>query len=331
MRGICIDLGTENTSLSSMVKDGVFTYPSFVTVDIDDSIIIDAGETSKAAMGRTPENLMVIKPISGGVIRDYSASEGMVKMLAKQAFKRAVFTGVNALVTVPSNATQMERRASSECVKNLGMSSVFTIECSIAAAIGAGVNVLNPKGSMVVDIGAGVVDAGVIALGTIATGMCLKDAGDSMDAAIMAYVKRKYNVLIGENTAEKIKMEIGCAIPKDKNELKKYKGRDNLSGLPKEFSVYSEEIRGVMSDILNKIISSVVNTLEKTPSELLSDVMENGIILTGGCANIYGIARLFTEKTGFLTKVAENPSGCTLRGAEKIFSDKKLKKLIKKN
>lgn len=331
MRGICIDLGTGNTSISALVKDSVFCEPSVVTVDVDDNIIIDAGDVSKEAVGKTPENLMAIKPLSGGVIADYSAAEGMVKMLAKKACKRAVFTGVNGLVTVPSSATQMERRAAAETLKNLGISTVYTIEGSMAAAIGAGVNVLTPTGSMVVDIGAGTTDSGVIALGTIATGNCIKDAGDSMDAAIVAYVKRKYNVMIGENTAERMKIEIGCAIPKSKNELKKYKGRDISTGLPREIAVYSEEIREVMSDVIKKIIDSVIITLEKTPPELLSDVMVSGIILTGGCSNIYGIDELFTKKTGFKTKVAENPSGCTLRGAERVFSDKKLRKLLKNN
>ncbi|MBQ8003198.1 MAG: rod shape-determining protein [Clostridia bacterium] len=331
MRGICIDLGSGNTSISALVKGNVFTQPSVVTIDTDDNIITDAGSISKEAIGKTPEHLMTVKPLNGGVIADYSAAEGMVKLLVKKAFNRSVFTGVNALVTTPSDATQMEKRAAAETVKNLGVSTVNTIECSMAAAIGAGVNVMTPTGSMVVDIGAGVADASVIALGTIATGSCVKVAGDAMDAAIVAYVKRKYSILIGENTAERMKIELGCAVPKEKNELKKYKGRDIASGLPKEFAVYSEEIRVVISDILKKIIDSVVITLEKTPPELLSDVIESGIILTGGCSQIYGIEELFTKKTGFKTTVAQDPAMCTLRGAEKVFLDKKLRKLVKKN
>ncbi|MBR5535099.1 MAG: rod shape-determining protein [Clostridia bacterium] len=331
MRGICVDLGTGNTSVSLGSGGKAFCEPSVVTVDIEDNIIIDAGSISKEAIGKTPENLLAIKPLSGGVIADYSAAEGMVKMLVKKAYGKTVFTGVNALVTVPSGATQMEKRAAAETVKNLGVSSVYTIEGSMAAALGAGVNVLTPTGSMVVDLGAGTADSGVIALGTIAAGNCIKDAGDSMDGAIAAYVKRKYNLMIGENTAERIKMELGCAIAKEKNELKKYKGRDISTGLPREIAIYSEEIRLIMADIIKKIIDSVVITLEKTPSELLSDVMESGIILTGGLANIYGIAELFTKKTGFKTTVAENPEGCTLRGAEKVFADKKLRKLLKNN
>ncbi len=330
MRGICIDLGTGNTYISALIKGNVFVEPSVVTVDTDDNIIIDAGAVSKEAVGKTPENLMTVKPLSGGVIADYSAAEGMVKMLMKKALNRSVFTGVNALVTTPSDATQMEKRAAAETVKNLGVSTVSTIECSMAAAIGAGVNVLTPTGNMVVDIGAGVADIAVIALGTIATGTCVKHSGDAMDAAIIAYIKRKYNVMIGENTAEKMKIELGCAIAKEKNELKKYKGRDIATGLPKEFAVYSEEIRVVIGDILKRIIDAVVITLEKTPPELLSDVIGAGIILTGGCAHLYGIEELFTKKTGFKTIVAENPELCTLRGAEKVFLDKKLKKLLKK-
>lgn len=331
MRGICIDLGTGNTSVCALPGGDVFSEPSVVTVDTENSIIIDAGSVSKEAIGKTPENLLAIKPLSGGVIADYSAAEGMVKMLVKKACKRTVFTGASALVTTPSNATQMERRAAAETVKNLGVSTAYTIAGSMAAALGAGVNVLTPTGSMVVDIGAGTADSAVIALGTIATGNCIKDAGDSMDAAIVSYVKRKYNVIIGENTAERMKIELGCAVPKEKNELKKYKGRDISTGLPKEIALYSEEIRVVIADILKNIIESVVLTLEKTPPELLSDVMESGIILTGGCSNIYGIEELFIKKTGFKTKIAENPSGCTLRGAQKAFGDKKLKKLLENN
>lgn len=331
MRGICIVPGTSNVYISSFSKDGLFTEPSVVTVDSEDNIIVDAGVISKEAIGKTPENIITIRPISGGVIADYSAAEGMVKMLVKKACKRAVFTGLNAIVTVPSNATQMERRATVEAVKNLGVSTVYVIENSMAAAIGAGINVLTPRGNMVVDIGGGNADVAVIALGKIATGACIKDAGDSMDAAILAYVKRKYNVIIGENTAERIKIELGAAMPKVKNEIKKYKGRDVLSGLPREISLDSEEIRRVMSDVLNKIVDAVTVALEKTPPELLSDVMDSGITITGGCAEIYGIDALFTKKTGFKTKIAGNPSGCTLRGAEKVFSDKKLKSLRKTN
>ncbi len=331
MRGLCIDLGTGNTSVCALPGGDVFCEPSVVTVDTENSIIIDAGSISKEAIGKTPENLMAIKPLSGGVIADYSAAEGMVKMLVKKFCKRTVFTGVSALVTTPSNATQMERRAAAETVKNLGVSAAYTIAGSMAAALGAGVNVLTPTGSMIVDIGAGTADSAVIALGTIATGNCIKDAGDSMDTAIVSYVKRKYNVIIGENTAERMKIELGCAVPKAKNELKKYKGRDISTGLPKEIALYSEEIREVIADIIKNIIESVVITLEKTPPELLSDVMESGIILTGGCSNIYGMDELFTKKTGFKTKIAENPSGCTLRGAQKVFSDKKLKKLLENN
>lgn len=331
MRGLCIDLGTGNTSICSLPTADVFCEPSVVTVNMEDGIIIDAGSVSKEALGKTPENLLAIRPLLNGVIADYSAAEGMVKMLVKKACRKTVFTGVNALVTTPSGATQMERRAAAETVKNLGVSTVYTIAGSMAAALGAGVNVLTPTGSMVVDIGAGTSDSAVIALGTIATGNCIKDAGDSMDAAIVSYVKRKYNVIIGENTAEKMKIELGCAVPKPKNELKKYKGRDISTGLPKEIALYSEEIRVVIADIIKDIIDSVIITLEKTPPELLSDVMESGIILTGGCSNIYGIDELFAKRTGFKTKVAENPSGCTLRGAQKVFSDKKLRKLLKNN
>ena len=331
MRGLCIDLGTGNTSICALPGGDVFSEPSVVTINLEENIITDAGSMSKEALGKTPENFLAIKPLSGGVIADYSAAEGMVKMLVKKACKRTVLTGVNALITVPSSATQMERRAAAETAKNLGVSSADTIEGSMAAALGAGVNVLTPTGSMVVDIGAGTADSAVIALGTIATGNCIKDAGDSMDTAIVSYVKRKYNIIIGENTAERMKIELGCALPKEKNELKKYKGRDISTGLPKEFAVYSEEMREVMADIIKKIIDSVIITLEKTPPELLSDVMESGIILTGGLSNIYGIEELFTKRTGFKTKVADNPSGCSLRGIHKILSDKKLRKLLKYN
>ncbi len=329
MRGLCIDLGTSNTTVSSVGKAQVFTQPSFVTINTEDNIIIDAGQNSKDALGKTPENVIVVKPLAGGVIADYSAAEGMLKLLAKKAFNRVVFTGVSAVVTVPSNATQMEKRAVSEAVKNLGVSSVKVLPCSMAAAIGAGINVLTPTGSMVVDIGGGTTDAAVIALGIIATGVCIKDAGDSMDAAISAYVKRRYNVIIGDNTAERIKNELGCAIPRPKTLLGKYKGRDISTGLPTEFTVTSEEIRSVIKSILTKIVDSVTIALEKTPPELLSDVMEAGITITGGCANIYGLAEFFTKKTGFKTKVVENPSYSTLRGAEKALSDKKLKPLWK--
>lgn len=328
MRGICIDLGTSNTSLSAVGKAKVMSEPSVVTVDAEDNIVLDAGAQAKAAIGRTPENINAIKPLSGGVIVDYSACEGMLKLLVKKAFNRTVFTGIAAIVSVPSNATQMERRAVSEAVKNLGVSQVRVIPAVMASAIGAGINVLTPTGSMVVDIGGGTTDAAVTALGKIATGVCIKKAGDSMDSAILAYVKRRYNIMIGENTAEKIKIELGCAVKKDKNALKKYKGRDILSGLPREFTLTSEEVRKVIESILTDITDSVTAALEKTPSELLSNVMEAGITITGGCANIEGIDKFFTMKTGFKTRVAGNIDYCTLRGEEKVMTDKKLKHLL---
>ncbi len=329
MRGICIDLGTSNTLMAQVGKSDTFSFSSFVTIDMEESMIIDAGNNSKEAFGKTPENIIAKKPLSGGVIADYSAAEGMVKTLVKEAFNRAVFTGVNAIITVPSSATQMERRAASEVVKNLGVSSVKVIEGAMASAVGAGINVLTPTGSMIVDIGGGTTDSAVIALGHIATGVSIKTGGDDMDSAVMALVKRKFNVLIGENTAERIKIELGCALPKEKNELKKYKGRDIVTGLPKEFSVTSEEVREAISDSLNHIVESVILALEKTPSELLSDVMETGITITGGLAGLYKIDELLTKKTGFKTKVGENPLGCALRGEVKILSDKKLKALGK--
>ncbi|MGM9551576.1 MAG: rod shape-determining protein [Clostridia bacterium] len=329
MRGICIDLGTSNSVLSLMGKNDVFSQPSYVTIDTEESMIIDAGVSSKEAYGKTPENILSKKPLSGGVIADYSAAEGMVKLLVKKAFKRAVFTGINAIVSVPASATQMERRAATEVAKNLGVSNVKLIEGVMAAAIGAGINVLTPTGSMIVDIGGGTTDSAVIALGNIATGVSIKTGGEDMDSAIMAHVKRKYNILIGENTAEKIKIDLACALPKDKNSVGKYKGRDIASGLPKEFTVSCEEVREAIGDELNAIVESVILALEKTPAELLSDVMETGITITGGCANIYKIDELLTKKTGFRTKVAQNPSGCTLRGEIKIMSDKKLRNLGK--
>lgn len=329
MRGICIDAGTSNSAFAALGKNVFFSEPSVVTIDTENSIIIDAGENSKAACGKTPENLITVKPISGGVIADYSAAEGMIKMLAKKAFNRSVFTGVNAIISVPSSATLMERRAATEAVKNLGVSSVKVIEGTLAAAIGSGLNVLAPNGCMVVNIGGGTTDSAVIALGNIATGMSIKTGGENMDQAILAYVKRRYNILIGENTAEKIRIELGCALPKENKELKKYRGRDVFSGLPKEFMIASEEVREAINDVLNAIIDSVVLVLEKTPSEFLSDVMEDGITLTGGCAAIYKIDELFTKKTGFKTRVAENPSLCTLMGEYKILNDKKFRNIGK--
>ena len=330
MKGICIDMGTGNTSISSPGKLEVFCEPSVVIVDTEDNIILDAGTTAKEAVGKTPENITAIKPLSGSVIADYSAAEGMIKLLVKKAFNRTVFTGISAVISVPSNATQMETRAATEAVKNLGVSTVHVLPVPMAAAIGAGINVLAPVGNMVVDIGAGTTDSAVIALGNIATGICIEKAGNSIDTEIVNYVKKRYNIIIGENTAEQIKIQLGSAVPKKKNELGKYKGRDITTGLPKEFTVSSEEIRVVVESVLNEIVESVIMALEKTPPELLSNVMESGITITGGCANIYGIDQFFIKKTGFKTTVAANSSNCTLRGQEKAITDKKLKALWKR-
>lgn len=327
MRGICIDLGTSNTVISSLGRGVVLNEPSVVTLDIENSIITDAGITSKEACGKTPENITTIKPLQCGVIADYSAAEGMVKLFMKRAFKRAVFTGVNAIVSVPSNATQMERRAATETLRSLGVNTVYVIEGAMAAAIGAGINVATPTGSMVVDMGGGTTDAAVIALGKIATGISIKKGGDDMDSAIAAYVKRRMNMLIGDNTAETIKKELGCAVPRKEILSGRYKGRDIFSGLPREFTITSEEVREAITDVLHDILETVTLALEKTPSELLSDVMESGITLTGGCSAIYGLEELISSRTSFKTVVVNNPSGCTLRGEEKVLSDKRLRRL----
>ena len=328
MRGICIDLGTSNTVISAPGKGIVLNEPSFVTADIENNIIIDAGLSSKAASGKTPENKIVIKPLSGGVVADYSAAEGMVKLLMKKAFRRAVFTGVDAIVTVPSSATQMERRAVSSTIKNLGVSRVHVLESVMASAVGAGINVFGTNGSMLLDIGGGTTDAAILAMGNIATSISIRKGGDDMDQAISAYVKRNMNVLIGDNTAEKIKTDLGCAVPRDVAESGKYKGRDVFSGLPREFEITSEDVREAIGDILREITETVTLALEKAPSELLSDVMENGITLTGGCANIYGIADMISKRTSFKVTLSPNASICAVRGEEKILSDRRLRKLL---
>lgn len=327
MRGICIDLGTSNTVISALGKGIVLSEPSVVTLDIENSIITEAGLLSKAARGKTPEGITTINPLRGGVIADYSAAEGMVKLFVKKAFKRTVFTGVNAIVSVPSSATQMERRAATDTVRNLGVNTVHVIEGVMAAAVGAGINPLASTGSMVVDIGGGTTDAAVVALGNIVTGISIKKGGDDMDSAIASYVKRRMNVLIGSNTAEKIKIDLGCAVPKEKMQSRRYKGRDIFSGLPREFSITSEDVREAIEDVLGDILDSVTDALEKTPSELLSSIMESGITLTGGCAVIHGIGELISSKTSFKTVVAGNCAGCTLRGEEKVLSDKRLRRL----
>lgn len=329
MRGICIDLGTSNTVISSLGKGIVLNEPSVVTCDIENNLITGAGLTSRAAIGKTPEGIITVKPLSGGVVADYSAAEGMIKLLMKKAFKRTVFTGINAIVTVPSSATQMERRAAAGGVKNLGMNRVYIVEGAMAAAVGAGINVSTPSGSMVVDIGGGKTDAAVIAMGNIATGISLKMGGEDMDSAILAYVKRNMNVLIGENTAERIKTELGCAKARDEALSGRYKGRDIFSGLPREFEITSEEVREAIEGVLRSISDTVVQALEKTPAELLSSVMEDGITLTGGCAEIYGMADMISKRTSFKVAAAANSSACAVRGEEKIMTDKRLKALLK--
>lgn len=327
MRGICIDLGTSNTAVSSPGRGIVLNEPSVVTLDAENSIITDAGLTSKAACGKTPENVTTIKPLQCGVIADYSAAEGMVKLFMRRAFKKAVFSSMSAIVSVPSNATQMERRAAAETLRALGINTVYVIEGAMASAVGAGINVTTPSGCMVVDIGGGTTDAAVIALGKIATGVSIKKGGDDMDSAVSAYVKRRMNILIGDNTAERIKKELGCAVPREETLTGKYKGRDIFSGLPREFTITSEEVREAITDVLHDILETVTVALEKTPSELLSDVMENGITLTGGCSQIYGLGEMISSRSSFKCTVAGNPSGCTLRGEEKVLSDKRLRLL----
>jgi len=325
---LAIDLGTANTLVYVKGKGIVLREPSVVAVRTDGNAknrILAVGLEAKNMLGRTPGNIVAIRPMQDGVIADFEVTEAMLRHFIRQVHKRRSFVRPKIIIAVPSGITPVEKRAVKESAISAGAREVFLIEEPMAAAIGAGLPITEPVCNMVVDIGGGTTEVAVISLAGIVYSNSLRVAGNKMDDAIMQYIKRNYNLLIGERTAEIIKTSIGNAYP-DQAELEsiEVKGRDLVSGIPKILAIDSEEIRGALSEQIDAILESVRIALEQAPPELAADIVDRGIVLTGGGALLKNLDKLLREETGLPISVAEDPLSTVALGCGKVLENSQL-------
>mgnify|MGYP000581767938 CR=1 FL=1 len=316
-----IDLGTANTLVYLRGKGIVVREPSVVAINKNTKMVLTVGEEAKKMIGRTPGNIIAIRPMKDGVIADFDITQNMLRYFIKRAYNKNKFVRPRVLVCVPSGVTEVEKRAVIEASEQAGAKEAFIIEEPMAAAIGAGLPVAEPEGSMVVDIGGGTSEVAILSLGGIVTSKSIRIGGDEFDDSIIQYIKKEYSLMIGERTSEKIKIEIGSAYPVEEEKSINIKGRDLVSGLPKTIEVHSKEIREALSEPISNIVDAIKGTLEKTPPELAADIMDKGIMLTGGGALLRGLDELIHLETGMPVEVAENSLDCVAMGTGKILDD----------
>ena len=313
---IGIDLGTANTLVFVKGKGIVIREPSVVAVDVrtQPPRVVAVGAEAKEMIGRTPGSITAVRPLKDGVIADFDVTADMLKAFIKRAISSSPFSRARVMICIPSGVTEVERRAVHDAARSAGAKYVSLIEEPMAAAIGAGLPVSEATGSMVVDIGGGTAEVAVLSLGDIVTSRSARVAGDDFDDAIIAYIKKKYNLLVGERTAEDIKIRIGSAYAYDGEGAMNVKGRNLMDGLPMNVEVSSEEIREALSDPVSQIIDAIRSTLEKTPPELAADIIDHGIMLTGGGALLRGLDKLIEIETKMPVHIAQNPLDCVVDG-----------------
>ncbi len=321
-KDIGIDLGTATTLVYMRGKGIIIREPSVVAVDVKYDRVRYVGQEAKDVIGRTPGSIKAVRPLKDGVIADFDITTSMLQEFIKKALKGRAFTKARVIICIPSGVTAVERRAVKEATQNAGAKRVSIIEEPMAAAIGAGLPVAEPTGSMIVDIGGGTSEVAVISLGGIVTSRSVRVAGDEFDASIINYIKKKYNLLIGERTAENIKIGIGSAYPYADNEpVMDIKGRNLMNGLPENITVTSEEIRDALSEPLSNVTEAIKITLEKTPPELAADIIDQGIMLAGGGALLKGLDLLINHETGMPVKIAERPLDCVADGTGAVLEN----------
>ncbi len=319
-KDIGIDLGTANVLVYVKGKGVVLEEPSVVAVEKESGKVLKVGKEAQALLGRTPGNILAVKPLEDGVISQYDVTMKMLKYFIRKSVGTGFFKP-RVMICVPSGITEVEERAVCDAALAAGAKKTYLIEEPFAAAIGAGIDVSKPNGNMVVDIGGGTTDAAVISYGDIVTSESVKAAGNKLDEAIAKYIRYKYNVLIGERTAEDIKKQIGSAFPLDKEYVMDVKGRDLKEGLPKMITINSAEVREAAEPVVKQIVTAVLHVIERTPPELVGDVAANGIVLTGAGSLLYGIDRLIEHATGIRTYIAENPSACVVLGTGRYLDN----------
>lgn len=331
-RDIGIDLGTANTLVHMNGKGIIIREPSVVAVNKNTNEVLAVGNAAKLMIGRTPGSIVAIRPLKDGVIADFDITEQMLRHIIRKAMASAGFRKPNLLICVPSGVTEVEYMAVEESAEKAGARKhPILFEEPILAAIGAGLPIEEATGCMVVDIGGGTSEVAVLSMGGIVNSKSLRVAGDSLDEYIMAYVKREHSLVIGERTAEDIKITIGAAYPKPQEECMAVKGRDILTGLPKNVQITSSEIVEALREPVNAIIDAVKETLEETPPELAADIMEKGIMLTGGGALLSGLDKIIKIETGIPVTIAEEPLDCVARGTGKCLEDADLRRMLAQN
>ncbi len=320
-KDIGIDLGTANTLVYLKGKGIIMREPSVVAVDTKTDKVKGVGHEAKAMIGRTPGSIVAVRPLKDGVIADFDTTATMLEHFLKQACGKSLFFRPRVVICIPSGVTEVERRAVKQASLAAGARQVSVIEEPMAAAIGAGLPISEPVGSMIVDIGGGTSEVAVISLGGIVAARSVRVGGDAFDQSIIAYIKRKYNLLIGDRTAEEVKIQIGSASPMEEETSMEIKGRNLVDGLPKNITVGSEEIREALSESLQRVVDAVKETLERTPPELSADIIDRGIMLSGGGALLRGLDTLITGETGIDAHVADSPLDCVALGSGAVLDN----------
>ena len=315
-----IDLGTATVLVYVKGKGVILKEPSVVAINKVNNKILAVGEEARRMIGRTPGNIIAVRPLKDGVISDYDITEKMLKEFIKKACGGKKIIAPKVMVCIPSQATEVEKRAVIDATKNSGAKEVHLIEEPLSAAIGAGIDITKPDGNMIVDIGGGTTDIAVISLGGVVIRKSIKSAGDRFDEAIVKYVRLKHRIMIGEKTAEDLKINIGCAYKDARESSYIMKGRNLVTGLPDQVEITSEEIREALEEPVGLIVDGVKSILEKTPPELAADIIEKGIIMTGGGSLLYGLDKLIEVSTGLNVKIAENSVEAVVEGTGEVLN-----------
>ena len=318
---IGIDLGTANTLVYVKDKGIVLREPSVVAISTSSRKVLAVGEEAKRMLGRTPGNIQAIRPMKDGVIADFDITEAMLRYFIRKVHSTSFRVAPRVIIAIPSGITEVEKRAVKESATHAGAREVLTIEEPMAAAIGDGLPVDEPAANMIVDVGGGTTEIAIISLAGVVFSKSIRVAGDELDNAIINYMKRAYNLLIGERTAEEIKIKIGSAYPLDEELSMEVKGRDSVAGLPKTIHVTSQEIREALGDTIAAIVDAVRNALERCPPELSADLVDRGFVMAGGGSLLRGIDRLLSDKTGLPVTVADDPLSAVANGTGTVLSD----------
>ena len=315
-----IDLGTATVLVYVKGKGILLKEPSVVAINKNNNKVLAVGEEARKMIGRTPGNIVAVRPLRDGVISDYNVTEKMLKEFIKKACGKGRIVAPKVMVCVPSQATEVEKRAVMDAARNSGAKKVHIIEEPLAAAIGAGLDITKPNGTMIVDIGGGTTDIAVISLGGVVVRKSIKIAGDKFDESIIKYVRNKYKIMIGEKTAEDVKIKIGSAFKNSRNLITTMKGRNLITGLPDEVEISTEEVREALSEPVSVIVDGVKSILEKTPPELSADIIEKGILMTGGGALLDGLNKLIEENTGVTVEIAHNAVEAVAEGTGQVLN-----------